>query len=689
MGGLIMKNKMGAGIGFKLIRIFLLVIIVPLTVLGTISYFSSRTSLLESSEESKIKYVEATSESINTFVNGYSALVLSLSKDDDAKMIDDSTLISQEALKKFKDVQESYGELLNVYMGTEAGDMYIYPPTELPDGYVAKDRLWYKDAINSQDVVWTEPYVDTGTGTMVISNSMTVEDNGKVKGVFAIDIALTDLKESLKNHKIGDSGELIILSKEGTIISHPNPSLAGYKMRDVNILNAISKDVGDFEYKPFETLNKLSEDASEDEQKAWSSVKEGPSRYAFYKKTDLGWTVIVTIEKSEVIAPANAILLKIAVVALIGIVGAIIFAVLFSRGLTRRIKTILEATQKLKEGDLTGTVEVSSRDEVKQLALNIQEAFDSLSEMLGDIKGISSEVSESATNLAATSQEAAASAEEVGRTVEEISNGAQLQADDTEISAEIAYSLAKKFEELNENTLVMIESTKEAIKANQEGVSKIDLLSKNASESGVANNKIGKSIVELNHQTKEIDVILVSITAIAEQTNLLALNASIEAARAGEHGRGFAVVADEIRKLAEESNKSAEEIRGIVSNIQRDSERTVNEMKVVEGITREQSTAVSQVSQSFKTISSSVEAIAGKIDSISISTGLLKDDKDKLVAAIENISAVSEETAAGAHQVTTSTDQQRIAVAEIARSAEGLNEIALKLNDELSKFIIK
>jgi len=234
----------------------------------------------------------------------------------------------------------------------------------------------------------------------------------------------------------------------------------------------------------------------------------------------------------------------------------------------------------------------------------------------------------------------------------------------------------------------MIESTREAIEANKIGSEKIELLSKSAEASGEASVRIGKSIMELNNQTKDIDSILVSITGIAEQTNLLALNASIEAARAGEHGRGFAVVADEIRKLAEESNQSAEQIRVIINNIQRDSEKTVKEMSEVEEITKEQTVAVSDMNQSFVTISSSIEAIASKIDMISQSVSLLTEDKDKLVLSIQNISAVSEQTAAGAQQVSAATDQQRVAVGEVAESAELLNEIALRLNHEMNKFKI-
>jgi methyl-accepting chemotaxis protein len=691
-----MDNKVRAGLGLKIISMFLVVIILPLGVLGTISYLSSRDSLLDSTDINGTKYAEATVGSIDNFLNGFGQIIESLASDEQIINIEDTSSAKSVAMKKFGTIHEVYGAFLNIYIGTETGNMHIYPEQELPDWFVAKERPWYQAAVESGVLSWTEPYVDAGSGAMVISNAMIAEDNGKLMGVMASDIALSDLTSSLSDYKLGESGELIIVSPAGQIIVHPDESKVGLPVRDNAILNNIDKDSGSFEYTPNKSLGdefEFSEDniASRDELGLTTppEYKEGDRRIAYYKKTAIGWTVIVTIEESEVLAPARAVLIRIAIVGLVAIIVAVILSVLFSRTMTTRIKQILDVTEKAKNGDLTGDLEVKSHDEINVLGINLRDAFKSLAVMMKDIKLISSEVSEAATNLAATSQEASASADEVGRTVEEIADGASMQAKDTELSAEIAYSLSHKFESLNENTNAMIESTKEAINANAAGTEKIEMLSKSSAASGEASARIGKSIAELNSQTRDIDTILVSITGIAEQTNLLALNASIEAARAGEHGRGFAVVADEIRKLAEESNQSAEQIRGIINNIQRDSEKTVNEMAEVESITKEQGQAVEDMKYSYTVISQAVESIASMIDNIGSAVTELTNDKDKLVSAIENISAVSEETAAGAHQVSASTDQQRLAVGEVAESAELLNEIAVRLNSELSKFKIE
>lgn len=153
-------------------------------------------------------------------------------------------------------------------------------------------------------------------------------------------------------------------------------------------------------------------------------------------------------------------------------------------------------------------------------------------------------------------------------------------------------------------------------------------------------------------KSKAIGNILEAITSIAQQTNLLALNASIEAARAGEAGRGFAVVAEEIRKLAEQSANSAAGIRGIVEDIQKGSHQAVGVMKVVKSHSDETMHSVTDVSQSFSEISQAIDEIAEKVSSTTTLIQDLVQDSGQLVSTIQNISAVSEETAAASEEVT-------------------------------------
>ena len=198
--------------------------------------------------------------------------------------------------------------------------------------------------------------------------------------------------------------------------------------------------------------------------------------------------------------------------------------------------------------------------------------------------------------------------------------------------------------------------------------------------------KCSRLVKQLNEKTTSIGAILDSISAISEQTNLLALNAAIEAARAGEAGRGFAVVAEEIRKLAEQTSKSTDQIGGIISDITEESNQTVNIMKDVKVANLEQSEAIGGVNNSFEDISTATKTITTKIQEINGSIDAMTEDSNEIVSVIANISAVSQQTAASSEEVTASMEQTASTLTEIEKTSEHLISLAHELNKEIDQF---
>ncbi|MCT4607099.1 MAG: methyl-accepting chemotaxis protein [Marinisporobacter sp.] len=668
------KNQIRFGIGAKLSIVFILLITIPLLTLGMISYGKSVAIMEENLKDSSLRLVKEIKKSINNKMDGFEESAIQMSYEANVQQASVREESVQWMMKNFKSFIKAHPETGYIYLATKNKDMYIYPEAELPQGYDPTQRGWYKEAVNKNGVVWTNPYVDAVTGKTIITVAIPVYNgfnNNEFTGVLAADISLETLAKHINSIKIGNKGYAAILDRNLNTMIHKNKELIGKPLPIKGIETAIKEKVeGYVDYE-------------------WEENGEKKKKVSVFSKIDkLGWTVLGLVYVDEIEKDVEALKQSALIIGGITLLIAIGISYVFAKNLTKHIKVLLVDMEKIKQGDLTVISKVQAKDEIGRLGENFNSMIDEISKLVRNVQNASKQVTSSAENLAATSEETSASSEEVSRTVEEIARGATEQAGDAERGAMLTAKLSDKFNELNNSTGDMMTSAKAVMGANSEGVKAVKDLKDRTNINTKATEKIENAIMELDNKTKYIGGILDTIASIAEQTNLLALNASIEAARAGEHGKGFAVVAEEIRKLAEGSREAADEIKEIVVNIQSDSSNTVQIMKDVKERSQEQYEAVEKVTGSFDTISESIEGMVQKIELISSFVRGLNTDKDAIVGAIENISAVSEETAAASEEVSASMHQQSMAVEEVARIAENLNYLASNLNEEISRFKI-
>ncbi|MBN2793923.1 MAG: methyl-accepting chemotaxis protein [Clostridia bacterium] len=647
----------------KIISLVLFITIIALGVLGGVSYFRVQQIVYKEISTLTENLVVEISKEVANEMKVYQDAGNILSK---SRRFLEAARGTETGLKEdFSAFIEELNKVSNVYVGFENKDFIIYPEVELPADYDPTARPWYIQAKETGQPLWTDPYVNATDGTIVISYAAPVFDNGQFVGVMALDIDLTSLAGQMADITILETGYPVIIDANGNTMTHNVSDLIGKPVPVKDITDAMAKsDSGDVEY----TFN----DAE---------------KIAFYTKDDItGWSYLVTLNRSEITDKAVPILTSLLFVGLAAFIMTIILGTLFARKIVKPVKELEGIMEKVQNGDFSVRSEVSTKDEIGEMSETFNKMLGNVTDLIIQSKEASKLVNDAAMTLSENAQKASESAKEVNITVNEIAEGASSQAQDAERGAEITSALNEEIEHLLRQINEMKERASEVQSQNDISSKTVEALNERTYENTQATTKIGTSIDILKDKSKTIGAIVDTISMIAGQTNLLALNASIEAARAGEHGRGFAVVADEIRKLAEESDKAAQEIQENIGSIQTQTEETSVLMHTVLQSSDMQQKAVEDADEAFKIIFSKIADIIAVIERATEKVNDISSKKEIMLDAIENISSVSEETAAGAEEVTASMDLQTDTVARVSSSSDELSQLAERLTELLTHF---
>ncbi|HOS68508.1 MAG TPA: methyl-accepting chemotaxis protein [Bacillota bacterium] len=633
-------------------------------------YITNRTALEKNIEVQNGLTAQEKSQKINGLLSNFAKILETLSESNLISGIDEQK--EQEVLagliKKHEHIQD-------IYVGLAANGKFIDGTYWVPDaGWDPRTRGWYKKAMETGGVIFTDPYIDSITGNIVVTPATVVySPDGSKRGVMGADISLEEISRIVNEIKVGENGYALLIDATSMVMAHPIKELVGTKLLE-------NED---------KAFSELSETMLSSESGFTKFVENGEAKVVSFTTIPLsGWKLGIVQPEEEVYAEINntANKLIMAVVAVLLIMSIVVF--LISASITKPIEMLNRAAAQVAAGDLTNRVKISSKDEVGQLADSFNTMTDNIKALVEEINNLSHTVSSYADQMTTSSHQAVTISEQMADAVSDLAKGADTQAQSVQEGL-------NKIMQLGENLKVIVENTNNASEASDqvheligEGMKAVSLQNKKVAENTNAGHNVASAIKSLDEKSKQIGEIVEVISSISNQTNLLALNAAIEAARAGEQGRGFAVVSDEVRKLAEQSSAATGKISNLIEEIKQGTENAVKEVETSELIIKEQETSVADVKRIFEIIASSVEQMRVKFVEVTKGTKNIDTETAEINEVISKLAVIAEGYAANSEEVAASTEEQVATLQEISANTNNLAEMAAKLKSSLEKFKI-
>ena len=557
-----------------------------------------------------------------------------------------SLLLGSEVLNNnFTEVDEfkqMSGGVATVFV--RSGDDFVRVSTSLTkqDGSRAIGTVLDRQGPAYQRVLGGQAYI--GRAVLFDRSYMTQyspvrDSSGKVIAVLFIGFDYTDAQaaqfENLKRFRIGQTGSLALLDEQKRWLVPP----AGVQALDQSV--AVMLDLAKTPGK-----GRFWTDKNEDFYSVSVPFDGGP------------WAVVASMPKAEIRAVTWAVGIRLVIGSILAMLLAVGATVWLLRSKLQPLSDLVRQAEALGAGDLSARLNVSSHDEIGQLARSFNQMGEALSTMVSHIRKAAEEVNSRAQALSGLSGGAYDGMEQQSG---EITSMAGAVEEFSATSLNIADNMGNTERLAQENA----QQTRIGRTSMQEASSSLEHIA-------TALNSTATVINTLGQRSQEIGGIVGVITSIAEQTNLLALNAAIEAARAGEQGRGFAVVADEVRNLASRTREATDEISGMIQSIQRETGNAISTMEhgntlMQEGLSR----------------NADVASALARIDEQSRSAG---QQFAAITTATQEQSSTATLLSSNLQSIALANSEQREVVSNLAITAKELETLAAGLRHEVDRF---
>ncbi|WP_055106025.1 methyl-accepting chemotaxis protein [Paenibacillus ihumii] len=644
----------------RLLLVFTIMLVVPNLVIVFSGITSARHELVSKIENSAKTSVELMNESLDLAIGAQVRNIEQLAMQINSQQIDAKSPEVQALMELFMEKHPEL-ELLTVGNNNKA---FMKAPDPGPHEYDPTVRDWYIAALaDPTNTVIIDPFKSATSGNHNLFISRALSDG---QGAITVSYNMAVINEFTEHVEIGSEGFVFLLDRSGNYTYHPDYE-AGEKAEGEYIPQILAMESGFIDFE--------------------NELTGYPQRGYVVTNKLTGLKVVGVLQMNEfdkATAPIFWTSLIVLGVALI-VSGIVLFLII--RSVTRPIEQLNRSAKRVGEGYLNEKVHIQRRDEVGQLAENYIE-------MVASIRGMVIDVSEVSSQLAASSEELTAGTEQNAKTVEHVVNLVQESSEGAEQQAEVSMESAKTMEEMSQGIYKIAEASGAIVESSSKTVEDVRYGSEKVDQVGLQMEEIRRSTgqsAELMHKMNELSARIAgmstAISDIAVQTNLLALNAAIEAARAGEEGRGFSVVAGEVRKLAEQSRMTAEQIGEEIVQMTSLTEQVYAVMNEEVAANVERGiTVTAEAQNAFQQIQDSTRHITEQIHDVSAITQQMSASAEEIANSVKHISQTSQQSLDSFQSVTAATQEQLASMEEISSAADGLARMAADMQSKIEHF---
>ncbi len=658
-------------ISFKLIFGGVAATLVPLIIVGFISFSKARTSLTDLSKTQVVGIASDLAQLTRTFIEAEMEKARLLAGQE--------TLIELSEAVSRSDEQNVQPLLENLHTWQKSqyrnmGDHYVDLLITNSDGELLTavssglkkykqihlaDRDYFKTAKLEGKAAFGDMVLSRNSGKpIVVVCAPIASDGGKFLGVVGAVINAQKFTHLISDRKIGRTGYGILINKHAIVLAHPNAE---------HILKLDASKIPAMKT----YINRMINGETGVEEYVFQGI---PKIAGFAPVGTNGWAISASQNQEEFLASSRVIRNANIIVTLLAGVAVAVIIMFAARLIVGPINAAVDGLKDIAqgEGDLTKRLKVSSRDEVGELAKWFNSFMEKLQGIFRDIAGGVETLSSSSKEISAISEQmtqgitgVSGRSGTVSNAAEEMSTNMNTVAAAMEESSTNINMVATAAEQMSSTISEIAQNAEKASSIAGDASRKASGASTNMDELGVAANAIGK--------------VIETITDISEQVNLLALNATIEAARAGDAGKGFAVVANEIKELARQTAAATQDIKEKVESIQSTTSTTVAQISEITQV-------ITDVNEVVTTIATAVEEQSATTKDIAVNVTQASQGLQEVNENVNQSSTVSNEISQDITGVSSAINEMAASSSQVNLSAQDLSRLSETLQKMVDQF---